>query len=175
MTLHEAIEGGRKLHADFAWTESSGDVPLTRVESLLSRVRRELHAVLGARLKSDEHLLHLQLTAAQLFILVTLATAEMVRSTDLCEHTSYDAGAMTRMLDRLESKGVVRRRRSPEDRRVVYLELTDEGRARLARMREISKEVFDRFLRGFSHAEVRRLEGYLTRLLRNARPPLGMT
>lgn len=175
MILQEAIEGGRTPRAGFARTEPSGKVPLTRVESLLSRVRRELHAALGARLQSDKHLFHLQLTAAQLFIVVTLATGEMVRSTDLCEHTSSDAGAMTRMLDRLESKGVVRRRRSPEDRRIVYLELTEEGRARLPRMREISKEVFDRFLHGFSHSEARRLEGYLTRLLRNAQPPLGMT
>ena len=44
----------------------------------------------------------------------------------LCQ---LDAGGMTRLLDRLETKGLVRRERSQEDRRVVNLELTDEGRA----------------------------------------------
>ena len=38
-----------------------------------------------------------------------------------------DTGAMTRMLDRLEAKGLVQRTPCPKDARVVRLELTDEG------------------------------------------------
>ena len=73
-----------------------------------------------------------------------------------------------RMLDRLESKGLIRRTRSAEDRRLVHLELTDEGRAAYPRMREISMAVSNRFLRGFGKSEARQLEGYLTRMLDNA-------
>jgi DNA-binding MarR family transcriptional regulator len=36
---------------------------------------------------------------------------------------------MTKLLDRLESKGLLQRRPHPDDRRAVMIELTDEGRA----------------------------------------------
>jgi DNA-binding MarR family transcriptional regulator len=72
------------------------------------------------------------------------------------------------MLDRLEAKGLIRRNRSPHDRRLMHLELTEEGRAAYPRMREISLTVANRFLRGFTKAEARQLEGLLARMLENA-------
>ena len=53
----------------------------------------------------------------------------------------------------------------------MHLELTDEGRALYPRMRELSLGVANRFLRGFSKAEGRQLESFLTRMLENAREP----
>ncbi|HET7757895.1 MAG TPA: MarR family transcriptional regulator, partial [Steroidobacteraceae bacterium] len=104
-------------------------------------------------------------------VIATLAADSGPKSaSDLCKGISYDAGAMTRMLDRLEAKGLIRRRRSPEDRRLVHLELTEEGRAAYPRMREISMSVQNRFLHGFSRAEARTLEGFLERMLENAQP-----
>jgi DNA-binding HxlR family transcriptional regulator len=41
-----------------------------------------------------------------------------------------DAGAITRMLDRLEAKGLVERVRSETDRRVVHVRLTEAGETR---------------------------------------------
>jgi DNA-binding MarR family transcriptional regulator len=74
---------------------------------------------------------------------------------------------MTRMLDRLEAKGLIRRTRSAHDRRLLNLELTEEGRAAFPRMREISMSIANRFLRGFTKAEARQLEGFLNRMLEN--------
>ena len=48
---------------------------------------------------------------------------------ELARECQLDTGAMTRLLDRLEAKGLCRRVRSLADRRVVNIELTDEGRA----------------------------------------------
>lgn len=39
------------------------------------------------------------------------------------------SGSMTYVVDKLEKRGLIRRRACPEDRRVIYAELTDEGRA----------------------------------------------
>jgi DNA-binding MarR family transcriptional regulator len=75
---------------------------------------------------------------------------------------------MTRMLDRLEAKGLIRRQRSADDRRAVYLELTDAGRAAYPRMRLRSMSVQNRFLKGISQDELRQLESLLTRVLANA-------
>jgi MarR family transcriptional regulator, multiple antibiotic resistance protein MarR len=141
---------------------------LKRLDDLLSRVRRALYSTLDARLASDKDLRGLKLSAAQLAVVATLGSGKAVSITELCERTSYDPGAMTRMLDRLQVKRLIGRHRSVKDRRVVYVELTEEGRARLPRMREISIGVLEQVLGGFTRAEVERLQNYLTRLLANA-------
>jgi DNA-binding MarR family transcriptional regulator len=143
--------------------------PKKSVGALLSRVRVEMLAALDDELGADKRLAPLELSAAQFIVIANLAGAEGPRSaSDLCKGISYDAGAMTRMLDRLEAKGLISRNRSAHDRRLMHLELTDEGRAAYPRMREISLTVANRFLRGFSKAEARQLEGMLARMLENA-------
>jgi DNA-binding MarR family transcriptional regulator len=135
----------------------------------LSRVRSELLLALDKALATDEELAPLEMSAAQFIVIATLALAETAKSaSDLCRGISYDAGAMTRMIDRLESKGLIRRNRRLDDRRVVYIELTEEGSRAFPRMRVISMGVVNRFLRGFSQAEARQLESFLTRMLENA-------
>jgi DNA-binding MarR family transcriptional regulator len=143
--------------------------PKKSVGALLSRVRVEMLAALDKDLAGDKRLAALELSAAQLIIIANLAAAEEPMSaSDLCKVISYDAGAMTRMLDRLESKGLIRRNRSAQDRRLMHLELTDEGRAAYPRMREISMAVANRFLSGFTKAEARQLESLLARMFENA-------
>src|SRR3954468_5070118 len=46
---------------------------------------------------------------------------------ELAREMQMDPGAMTRLLDRLEAKGLCKRVRSTDDRRVVNLALTQEG------------------------------------------------
>jgi DNA-binding MarR family transcriptional regulator len=143
--------------------------PRKGVGHLLSRVRAEMLAALDNALEADAELSALEISSAQFIVIAALALAESAKSaSDLCKGISYDAGAMTRMIDRLESKGLIRRNRRQDDRRVVYLELTEEGSRAYPRMREVSMGVLNRFLRGFSQVEVRQLEGYLTRMLENA-------
>lgn len=48
----------------------------------------------------------------------------------LAEATGLSAAATTAMIDRLEKKGFVRRRKHETDRRQVLVEMTDEGLAR---------------------------------------------
>jgi DNA-binding MarR family transcriptional regulator len=130
-------------------------------------------AALDEELTHDRRLAPLELSAAQFIVIASLAGEERKSASDLCKGISYDAGAMTRMLDRLEGKGLIRRNRSPDDRRLVYLELTDEGRALYPRMRELSLGVANRFLRGFTRTEARQLESFLTRMLENALQPVA--
>jgi DNA-binding MarR family transcriptional regulator len=143
--------------------------PLKGIGALLTRVKAEMLIAIDRELAADKRLGPLELSAAQWVIIANLAGPEGPRSAaDLCKGISYDAGAMTRMLDRLEAKGLIRRTRSAEDRRLMNLELTDEGRAAYPRMRELSMTVANRFLHGFSKSEARALEGFLVRMLENA-------
>ena len=116
----------------------------------------------------DRALAPFEVTAAQFFILVLIGAGEAESASQLCRSISYDPGAMTRMLDRLEQKGMIRRARHPADRRKTTLELTDDGRRVVPRLHEVASRVRSRFLRGFSRAELDSLETCLQRILANA-------
>ena len=90
--------------------------PRMGIGGLLSRVKMALVDALDAELAQFD------ISAAQYVILVNLASG-CDSSSDLCRSVSYDPGAMTRMLDRLERKGLIRRVRCFEDRRVARLAL----------------------------------------------------
>ena len=79
----------------------------------------------------------------------------------LARWSQIDAGAMTRLLDRLEKKGLCTRVRSTEDRRVVMVELTAEGKAAMDHVPEVLADVMNQHLTGFSKTEWQALLGYL--------------
>src|SRR5439155_20019978 len=92
------------------------------VAYLMKRIMLSIVSQADKRL--DEH----GLTSAQwgpLMRLQTVGGASTVA--ELARWLNVDAGAMTRLLDRLEKKNLCKRVRSTEDRRVVQVELTPEG------------------------------------------------
>jgi MarR family transcriptional regulator, multiple antibiotic resistance protein MarR len=141
--------------------------PRRGVGYLMHRVRTEMLSGMDKEFAGDEELAAMEVSSAQFIILAQLAVGGRKSASELCKGMSYDAGAMTRMVDRLEDKGLLTRKRCPDDRRLVYLELTQKGDAAYRRMRAISLRVQNRFLHGFTHAEARELEGYLIRMLDN--------
>jgi DNA-binding MarR family transcriptional regulator len=110
------------------------------------------------------------LTGAQFAVLKYVADGTADTAADLCRTLHYDTGSMTRMLDRLEEKSVLRRERCTQDRRVVYLLITDSGKELLPRLRAAAVRVLDRHLRGFSPEERVNLKQYLTRMIENGQP-----
>lgn len=87
---------------------------------------------------------------------------------ELSRELQVDAGALTRTLDRLEAKGLCKRERSTEDRRVVHLALTPEGKAAAAPVPEVLCDVSNSLLAGFTQDEWQLLMMLLRRLLANA-------
>lgn len=143
--------------------------PVQSIGYLMTRVKVEMLAALDRELAADPHLSSLGVTSAQFIVMVRLVGGGNRKSaSDLCKELSYDAGAMTRMIDRLEKKGLVRRMRCAKDRRLIYLEATDEGQAAYPRMLEISVAVQNRFLQGLERPEAEKLKEYLIRMLQQA-------
>ncbi|OBZ13138.1 MULTISPECIES: MarR family winged helix-turn-helix transcriptional regulator [Bacillales] len=68
-----------------------------------------------------------------------------MKSTDLAELLFITAGGVTLIGDKLVERGLIRRNRGEEDRRVVYLEITDEGR-RYIKSFEESDEAIIRYM-----------------------------
>ena len=115
----------------------------------------------------DRRLVDHDLTHAQWVPLFKLAHGECGTVAELARTLQSDPGAMTRALDRLEAKGLVARVRSSEDRRVVNLELTDDGREVAAVVPAVLAEVLNLHLAGFSKEEWRALLGMLKRMRAN--------
>jgi len=107
------------------------------------------------------------LTSAQCWPLFKIQQGLCKTVADLARDLEMDAGAMTRLLDRLEKKGLCKRVRSTEDRRVVNIELTPEGEASIAEVPTVLAETLNAHLAGFSKTEWQALRSYLNRMLIN--------
>lgn len=107
------------------------------------------------------------LTHAQWVPLLMLRLGGTCSVAKLMRELESDAGALSRLLDRLEAKGLCQRERSTEDRRVVMVSLTDEGRRISAQLPTMLSDIFNAHLLGFSHAEWQLLMSLLHRLIAN--------
>jgi DNA-binding MarR family transcriptional regulator len=136
--------------------------PRNAVPSLIARVRTAFIEDLDARLAP------LDLKAADYLVLLTLANGEVFTASSVCSVLAHDPGAMTRKIDALEQRGLLRRVRSAEDRRAIKLELTPEGKKLYPKALTAAVGLANDFLEGFTKAEVKSLEGLLKRILVNA-------
>ena len=118
--------------------------------------------------ETDKRLEPHGLTHAQWGPLFMLRKAGTATVAELARDLQVDAGAMTRMLDRLESKGLCRRVRSTDDRRVVNIALTPEGERAADLVPVALAEVLNLHLAGFTKAEWQTLKNSLQRMLHNA-------
>lgn len=128
---------------------------------LMRRITLATAAAVDRRLESTG------LTHAQWVPLLKLHQGAASTPAELARVCHLDAGAMTRTLDRLEAKGLVRRERSDQDRRAVNLALTALGQETAREIPPILSEVQNAQLRGFSREEFETLKGLLQRVLDN--------
>jgi DNA-binding MarR family transcriptional regulator len=130
------------------------------------QVSREL------RTFADRNLDPLGLTMQQAELLIATFLHGEKGSRHLTSLVLTDEAGMSRLVDRLEAKGLVRRRPSARDRRSRALELTPAGRVAVSRMRR-RRAVVDRRLReGITDDEIAATRAVLLRVLDNiARTP----
>ncbi|MCM3790858.1 MarR family transcriptional regulator [Domibacillus indicus] len=89
------------------------------------------------------------------------------RLTDLAVELDLTSGAITAICDKLESRGFAARKRHKEDRRMVLLDVTDEGRAFLNRNSDIGANLISILFGGFSTEEIRLQIQLYSRLINN--------
>jgi len=128
---------------------------------LFMRAKQSIGAECDQRL-SDHGLTHAQwVPLLTLHLHGSCPVAELVRALDI------DAGAVSRLVDRLEAKNLCRRERSNEDRRVVMVSLTEQGERLTQELTAVLSDVFNAHLKGFSHAEWRTFVELLQRFVAN--------
>lgn len=115
----------------------------------------------------DQEMAPLDLTAMQWRPLAMVFLGRADTPAELARLNDMDTGAMTRALDRLEAKGLLRRNRCQEDRRVVKIELTELGETKARQIPANIARALNHHLRGFSTDEVAQLMHFLRRMIAN--------
>ena len=113
----------------------------------------------------------LDMTHAQAICLMMLAKGEATTVTDLARNLYTDAGSVTRLLSRMEKRGLIARTRRDDDRRVVDLSITAEGHAMVEQLPAAFCNVMRRHFDGFTHAEIAVLRDMLVRVIANSGCP----
>jgi len=129
---------------------------------LITRLRASVFAAV------DREVASWGISAAQGSILIYIAHGRGDRAADIARDYDYDTGSMTRMVERLVRKGLLRRVRDDNDRRVVRLRLTPAGVTVAQSLPPVAVKVLNQHLRGFSAAEFEQLKALLRRMLANA-------
>lgn len=128
--------------------------------SLIHQVGRDLATAL------ERQFAPLGVTAQQAALLLH-AGRRASSPSQLMAALGTDTAGMTKLLDRLAGKGLIERRRHPDDRRAIVIDLTDEGRALLPRLPRVFGRVTGQLLEGFSADEIAQLSAMLERMLAN--------
>ena len=151
MAAERAPAGDRRAHTE------------ERTGRLIVRVARDVRTMVDRRLET------LGLTMQQAEVLVWAHRHDELSAADLKPLLFTDDAGVSRLIDRLAAKGLIRRRAHPSDRRSWTLQLTDPGRTLARRLQRIADAGNVELFRGFSPAEVARLRAYLLRIAANAR------
>lgn len=138
--------------------------PGTQLGLLFRQVRDAMWARMARELAAAGH----DLTFSQYLTLKRLAHGEASAS-ELARKAELNPGAMTRLLDRLEERGLTVRVADPSDRRALRVQLTEAGRAMWTDIDQCGARVRTRAFEGLSVAE----QDALVRLLLHVRDNLS--
>lgn len=100
-------------------------------------------------------------------VLAALRERDGRRMGDLAETTSIEMSTLTRLVDNMEKKGLVSRRRDAADARVVVLHVASAGRRLTQRILPIAERYERVALAGFDARETEQLRQALRRLYDN--------
>ena len=130
---------------------------------MLLRVHAYVTQRLEAELVADQGM---ALGTYDVLVQLSESPGRRLRMTDLAERVLLSRSGLTRLVDRLERDGLVRREPCPDDARGTFTVLTDRGQDRLAAAAPGHLTGVHEHLTGrFDDAELRVLEGLLGRVL----------
>jgi MarR family transcriptional regulator, transcriptional regulator for hemolysin len=127
---------------------------LTRVSRTVSRAFDEALAEAGGSLPVW-------------IVLISLKSGQVASQRELAGVVGIQGATLSHHLDAMESAGLVTRRRDPRNRRLHLVELTPDGDALFARLREVASAFDQRLRAGLTEHDVDRLEALLARLRDN--------
>jgi len=108
------------------------------VAGIIDDIRRVFY-ILAEQSRKAEH--ETGLTGSQLWAVKMLDGTSPMKVTDLARRMYVHPATMVGLLDRLEAKGLVQRVRSEQDRRVVHVSITEQGRGVVRKSPEVAQGI----------------------------------
>lgn len=138
--------------------------------STLGLLIRQVRDAIWARMEDELSKVGHDLTFSQ-YVAIKKLAGGIASVTDLARAAELNPGAMTRLLDKLEAKGLIARVADPGDRRALHINLTEAGFAIWRDVDQCGTRVRERAMSGMSDGE----RELLTRLLEQVRDNLSLS
>jgi len=152
-------QGGRSLSSPSQERLRAWRLYFESALALLDLLDTELERDAGIPMRWYDVLVHLE------------ETPDGVRMNELAERILYSKSGFTRVVDRMEEAGLVRRVRPEHDRRSILVVLTDQGRAAMRRARGHHRDGIEQhFSRHLADSDVKALTRALEKISAHARP-----
>ncbi|EGA90063.1 transcriptional regulator [Planococcus donghaensis MPA1U2] len=107
------------------------------------------------------------ISASRYELLYQLYNTDEINQSTLQKAVNIDSAAVTRHLKQLEADGMVTRKRSPADNRVIFVSLTNEGREKIIGYRQENMGFVNQMLHDFKPEEIEHLSDMLSRMQNN--------
>jgi MarR family transcriptional regulator, organic hydroperoxide resistance regulator len=104
-------------------------------------------------------------------VLMTLHQDRIASVSEIADHSTEKLPTMTKIIQRMEADGLVRRQPRPGRERIMEVVLTDAGEAAGDIAWVSAEAVYERAFTGLSEAELDTLNGLLQRVAENLRAP----
>ncbi|QVK19405.1 MarR family transcriptional regulator [Mycoplasmatota bacterium] len=113
---------------------------------------REINSKLNSSIKNE--LKETGLTVPQIMVIKLLFNHNRLKVSEISKEMSLVNSTVSGIIDRLEKQDIVRRIRSEEDRRIVYIELSSKGEEIVDEHKVIIKNFFNDTFSNISNEEI---------------------
>jgi DNA-binding MarR family transcriptional regulator len=111
-----------------------------------------------------------EITIPQWGALYQILVSDGLNIGTISQRRNIDASAVTNVIGRLEQYGLVERLHDRQDRRVVKVYLTDEGRELMRVLPDIVEAFYEKLIRDIPEEELQGVQAVLQKLIANVSP-----
>jgi DNA-binding MarR family transcriptional regulator len=120
--------------------------------------------VVNEQSKRAEH--ETGLTGPQLWAIKVISESEPIKASDLARKMFLHPATVFGIIDRLEARGFVERKRSAKDRRIIEIVLTEQGRYIIRQSPEVAQGLIVSRLEALSENKLKNLSTTLKQLVK---------